>query len=120
MSLGRKIFVLAAILFLLPCCGGGSGGGSEGGSSISVDTTGAIRLAWDASPDSSVVGYRVYYGNRSGIYQNHADTGPVANTPVNFTLTGLSKGLTYYLVVSAYDQYKDESDLSNEVSGVAR
>ena len=120
MSLGKKIFVLAAILFLLPCCGGGSGGGSEGGSSTSVDTTGAIRLAWDASPDSSVVGYWVYYGNRSGIYQGYADTGPIANTPVNFTLTGLAKGQTYYLVVSAYDQYKDESDFSNEVSGVAR
>jgi hypothetical protein len=115
-SLGKKIFVLAAIFFLLPCCGGGSGGGG----SSSVDTTGAMRLAWDASPDSSVVGYWVYYGDRSGIYQSYTDTGPVPNTPVNFTLTGLAKGQIYYLVVSAYDQYKNESDFSNEVSGVAR
>ena len=116
MSLGKKILALAAILFLLPCCGEGNGGGG----SVTADTTGTIRLAWDASPDSSVVGYWVYYGNRSGIYQSYADTGPVANTPVSYTLTGLAKGQTYYLVASAYDQYKNESDFSNEVSGVAR
>ena len=119
-SLGKKVFLLAAIFFLLPCCGGGSGGGSGGGDSITADTTGAMRLAWDASPDSSVVGYWVYYGDRSGIYQSYTDTGPVPDTPVNFTLTGLAKGQIYYLVVSAYDQYKNESDFSNEVSGVAR
>ena len=120
MSLGKRIFVLAVIFFLLPGCGGGSGGGSGGGGSTTADTTGTIRLAWDASPDSSVVGYWVYYGTGSGIYQGYADAGPVSNTPVNFTLTGLAKDQTYYLVVSAYDQYKNESDFSNEVSGVAR
>ena len=35
-------------------------------------------------------------------------------------LRSLAKGQTYYFVVSAYDRYKDESDFSNEVSGVAR
>jgi hypothetical protein len=118
MILVRKVFVMAVILFLLPCCGGG--GGSGGSGSAAVDTTGAIRLAWDASPDSSVGGYWVYYGDRSGIYQSYADTGAVSTTPVSFTLTGLAKGQTYYIVVSAYDPYRDESDFSNEVSGVAR
>ena len=120
MNFGKKILAITAILLLLPCCGGGNGGGSGGGTSVNADTSGAIRLAWDASPDSSVVGYWVYYGNSPGIYQHHVDTGPVANTPVSYTLTGLAKGQTYYIVVSAYDQYKDESDFSNEVSGVAR
>ncbi len=120
MILGKKISALAVILLLLAGCGGGGGGGSSGGGSATADTTGTIRLAWDASPDTSVVGYWVYYGNGSGIYQSYADTGPAASSAVNFTLTGLAKGQIYYLVVSAYDQYKNESDFSNEVSGVAR
>ena len=119
MSLGKGIIILALILFLLPCCGGG-GGSSGDDTTVTADTTGAIRLAWDASPDSSVAGYRVYYGTNSGIYHSHVDTGPVAGTEVNFTLAGLAKGQTYYIVVSAYDQYSDESAFSNEVSGMAR
>jgi hypothetical protein len=119
MLTGKKTLALAVILFMLPCCGGG-GGSSGGGSTGTADTMGAIRLAWDASNDTSAVGYRVYYGNSPGIYQHCADPGPVASTPVSYTLTGLAKGQTYYIAVSAYDQYKDESNLSNEVSGVAR
>jgi hypothetical protein len=122
MSLGNRIIILTLILFMLPCCGGGGGGGGSSGegSTVTADTSGAIRLAWDASPDSSVAGYRVYYGRNSGIYQNHVDTGPVTGAEVNFTLTGLDKGQTYYIVVSAYNQHEDESDFSNEVGGVAR
>ncbi len=121
MGSGKRIIVLSLIILaLLPSCGGGGGGGGGGSSSAALDTSGAIRLTWDASPDPSVVGYWVYYGTSSGIYQNYADTGPVSNTPLNFTLTGLAKGHTYCIVVSAYDQYRDESDFSNEVSGVAR
>ncbi len=97
-----------------------AGGGGGGSSSVALDTSGAIRLTWDASPDPSVVGYWVYYGTRPGIYQNYADTGAVSNSSVSYTLTGLARGQTYYIVVSAYDQYRDESDFSNEVSGTAR
>ena len=121
MSLGKRIIILFLSLFLLPSCGGGGGGTSpEGGSTVPADTTATIRLTFDASSDSSVVGYWVYYGTRSGIYQNRADTGPQSSSPVNYTLTGLAKGQTYYIAVSAYDPHKNESGFSNEVSGVAR
>jgi hypothetical protein len=36
------------------------------------------------------------------------------------TLRDLSRGQTYYIAVTAYDRYRNESDFSNEVSGVAR
>jgi hypothetical protein len=51
---------------------------------------------------------------------NLADTSPVASTPMNFTLRGVAKGQTYYIVVSAYHQYKDQKDFSTEVTGVAK
>lgn len=110
----RAVILGFLALFLMAChfggCGGGGGGGSEPGS---------INLAWDASSDPTVTGYWVYYGSRSGIYENYQDTGPVSSNPVTYTLTGLTKGQSYYIVVTAYDQYRNESDFSNEVSGTA-
>ena len=115
----KRYFFLFIFLVLLPSCGGGGGGG-DGGGTAAVDNSGTISLAWDASPDASAVGYWVYYGTSSGIYRARADTGRVTGNTVEYTLTGLSRGQVYYLVVSAYDHYRNESDFSNEVSGVAR
>jgi hypothetical protein len=69
-----------------------------------------------------VVGHMVYYGTRPGTYENSADAGstPSPGTTVSFTLRGLSKGQTYYIAVTAYDQYRNESDFSNEVTGLAK
>ena len=112
----RAVILGFLALFLLACTFGGcTGGGGGGGGS----DPGGINLAWDASSDPTVTGYWVYYGSRSGIYENYQDTGPVSSNPVSYTLTGLTKGQTYYIVVTAYDQYRNESDFSNEVSGTA-
>lgn len=35
---------------------------------ISSFAAGNVTPAWDASPDASVVGYKVYYGPASGAY----------------------------------------------------
>jgi hypothetical protein len=115
---GFFIFGFLALFLLISNCGGGGGGG--GSSPPPADTSGTIKLAWDASPDSAVTGYWVYYGTRSGIYENYRDTGSVSSNPVSFTLTGLAKGQTYYIAVTAYDTYRNESDFSNEVSGAAK
>jgi hypothetical protein len=116
----KRFLILGLLAFFLLTChcgGGGNGGGGGGGGS---DTSGTIKLAWDASSDPSVTGYWVYYGTQSGIYENYKDTGPVSSNPVSFTLTGLASGQTYYLVVTAYDTYRNESDFSNEVNGSAK
>ena len=115
---GFFIVGFLALFLLSSNCGGGGGGGA--GSSLPADTSGTIKLAWDASPDSAVTGYWVYYGTRSGIYENYRDTGSVSSNPVSFSLTGLAKGQTYYIAVTAYDTYRNESDFSNEVSGAAK
>jgi Purple acid Phosphatase, N-terminal domain len=116
-----SILLILSVSVLLTChgCGGGGGGG---GSSGGGDTSGSINLAWEASSDSAVVGHMVYYGTRPGTYENSADAGstPSPGTTVSFTLRGLSKGQTYYIAVTAYDQYRNESDFSNEVTGLAK
>lgn len=77
---------------------------------------GASRtLSWTAVPDSSVLGYKVYWGTDSHSYEANGDAGP---NPT-YTVTGLSAGTTYFFAVSAYSS-GGESGLSDEVSGVAQ
>lgn len=124
----KPFFALLMVLSLLVSyCGEGGGGGSggvagEGGVSGSGDG-GAIGLAWDASTDQRVTGYLVYYGMTSGNYEHRADAGmgdPTSDGGISYTLTGLTSGQTYYIAVTAYDNAQGESDLSNEVSGIAK
>lgn len=73
---------------------------------------GKIRLAWDASRDTTVTGYRVYYGGQSGNYTNSANVGSVLAA----TITGLEEGVKYYFACHAYDASGMESIPSNEAS----
>jgi len=122
------ILLILSVSALLIChgCGGGGGGGSSGSSGSPGnppvgDTSGSINLAWEASSDSAAVGHWVYYGTAS-FYENKRDVGPTPGPgiTVSYTLGGLSKGQTYYIAVTAYDQHQTESDFSNPVSGVAK
>lgn len=69
-----------------------------------------IALAWDASPDASVTGYRIYYGAASGNYTNSVAVGLVTNATVN----GLLGGMKYFFAATAFNAVV-ESDFSNEV-----
>lgn len=71
-----------------------------------------ISLAWDPSPDPTVIGYNVYYGTVSGNYTNIVSAGNSSTASV----TGLIEGQTYYFAVTAYDAAGLESVFSNEVS----
>ena len=74
-----------------------------------------IKLAWDANTESDLGGYKIYYGTSSKSYGNSIDVENVTT----FTLTGLTQGQSYFIVVTAYDTSNNESGYSNEVSGVA-
>jgi fibronectin type 3 domain-containing protein len=74
-----------------------------------------IRLAWDPSFTPNVLGYKIYYGKASKIYDKSIKVGNV-NT---YTLRGLNRGQTYYIAATAYDKSGRESHFSNEVKGVA-
>ena len=71
-----------------------------------------VTLEWNASPDSSVAGYFIYYGVESRSYTNKTDVG---NTTMA-TLFGFVPGVTYYFTTTAYNILGLESDYSNEVS----
>jgi len=61
----------------------------------------SVALLWDPSPSPDVVGYAVYYGTASGVYTTRLDAG--TNTVA--TINGLTEGLTYFFVVTSYDEY---------------
>jgi hypothetical protein len=74
--------------------------------------TQSVILAWDPSPDPTVVGYNAYYGSDSGVYTNRIDVGNVTSV----VISNLSQGITYYFAVTAYNGAGLESDPSAEVS----
>ena len=71
----------------------------------------AVTVAWNASADTAVAGYRLYEGVSSRTYTNSVDVG----NATSFTITGLAGGTTYYFAVTAYDAQGLESDFSDEV-----
>jgi hypothetical protein len=70
-----------------------------------------VNLAWDPSPDASVIGYKVYYGDASGQYQWVKD----ARANFSYTVTGLSEPEPYYFAVTAYSD-SEESGYSKELA----
>lgn len=72
----------------------------------------SVTLAWDASPDPTVVGYDVYYGVASGTYTNMINVGDVTSA----TIGGLVIGVTYYFAATTYDASGNESGYSGEIS----
>jgi hypothetical protein len=72
----------------------------------------SVNLAWNASLDPNVIGYRIYSGVASDTYTNKVDVGNVTNT----TIPSLVAGVTYYFAATAYDSFGQESGFSNEAS----
>ncbi len=69
-------------------------------------------LVWDRCLDPEVIGYRLYYGNASRDYLPAVEVGNQTTCKVD----GLVEGIPYFFAVTAYDQYGNESDYSEEVS----
>lgn len=67
-----------------------------------------LVLAWNPSPDPTVVGYVVYYGTSSTNFTTRIDVG----TNTTYTVTGLQPGITYYFAVSDYNSLGIESEPS--------
>lgn len=69
-------------------------------------------LAWNPSISTNVVGYKIYYGLASGVYNNTISVG----NSTNVTITGLIAGTTYYFAATAVDALGVESPFSNVTS----
>src|SRR5574339_487144 len=74
----------------------------------------AQALAWDASPDADVTGYRVVYGSQSGAYTAQVDVGNV----LSYRPSGFDWSLKRYFAVLAYNSSGLTSSLSNEAQWV--
>ncbi|MBT4359518.1 MAG: T9SS type A sorting domain-containing protein [Candidatus Marinimicrobia bacterium] len=72
-----------------------------------------IDLAWNESTIGDIAGYRIYYTTNAngGTYDDTLDVGLVTS----YTLSGLSAGYDYTIVVTCYDTDGNESWYSNEV-----
>jgi len=75
-----------------------------------------IRLGLEPDTEGDLAGYVIYYGTASRSYRWMVDVGNVTT----YTLTGLTPGVTYFIAATAYDTSDNESDFSNEVSGMGR
>jgi hypothetical protein len=73
-----------------------------------------VTLGWSASPDPTVVGYYLYYGTTSGIYDNKIDVG----TNTTYTVSGLVEGSTNYFTATSYTPARVESSNVAQVSYV--
>jgi hypothetical protein len=82
------------------------------GLSVTLPGPYSVALAWDRSPDSSVTGYRVYYGTASGKYTNSVTVGNVTTN----TVPGLEAGVTYFFAIIGFTASGIESASSNEIS----
>jgi hypothetical protein len=71
----------------------------------------SVTLAWNPSFSTNVVGYNVYCGLASGVYNSLESV-----TGTNTTITGLAAGTTYYFAATAVDALGVESQFSNETS----
>jgi hypothetical protein len=70
-----------------------------------------VELAWDPSPDPSVVGYNVYWGVASRVYTNELCAGNVTNAVIG----GLQEGVTCFLSVTACSSLGLESFFPGEI-----
>lgn len=81
-----------------------------GGSNSLMLTWAAPTTNVDGSPLNDLAGYRLYYGTQPGNYSNVLNVGDFTSAQ----LSDLGSG-TWYLAVTAYDTYGNESDFSNEI-----
>lgn len=97
--------------------------GSDPTSSASTPTVGLVKLAWEAPVArsdgtpiamSEIAGYRIRYGTSPGSYGSSVTVSDAYST--SYTLGSLTRGKTYYFVVTALDVQGGESSNSNEVS----
>ena len=75
-----------------------------------------LNLAWDPSPDASVVGYRLYYGHASRAYGSMIDVG----NQLARSVPDLDDTQNYFFAVTAYVATGVESAFSNEVFAAAQ
>ena len=112
--INNMVFAILMITFSLLTVGCGDVASIE-----DMDTGGgnSLMLSWaapttneDGSPLSDLAGYKLYYGTQPGQYSNVVNVGDFTSAEIGELAAG-----TWYLAVTAYDIYGNESGFSNEI-----
>lgn len=77
-----------------------------------------VTFQWDKNTESDLAGYKIYSSATSGSGYTEIKDVLVADCPASpcqATVTGIVDG-TWYFVVTAYDNYGNESGYSNEIT----
>src|SRR5688572_10911709 len=99
-SRAARIFAVVVLLLLV------TAGGAES----------SITVAWDATPEPGVTGYRVYVGTSSGIY---LETYDVDANQTLFVYAPTAAAVRYYFAVASIGAGEVVGPVSEEVSGIA-
>ncbi|NIQ15873.1 MAG: hypothetical protein GTO02_16200 [Candidatus Dadabacteria bacterium] len=114
----RKFFAALIFLFVIFSFFSSCGGDWKGFDSVSSPSdVGAAKLYWtipylssDATLSNTPSGFIIYFGNTPGHYRYSINVGNVTE----YTINSLSSG-TWYFALTSYDNWGNESALSNEL-----
>lgn len=111
-SLG--LILVAVVGTTLGGCTGGGGSDSAPPAAQAPVATASLTFQWDPVAVSDLAGYKIYRSTTPGIYGSPIATLSASTT--TYQMTNLTKGVTYFFAISAYDTNGNESAFSNEQS----
>ena len=106
--------IVAVVGAVLGGCTGGGGSDSAPPVTQNSAATASLTFQWDPVSVSDLAGYKIYRSTTAGIYGSPIATLSASTT--TYQMTNLTKGVTYFFAVSAYDTNGNESPFSNEQS----
>lgn len=109
-----SVLLLVAVGTVLASCTGGGGGDSAPPAAQAPAATASLTFQWDPVAVSDLAGYKIYRSTTAGSYGASIAVLPASAT--TYQMTNLTKGVTYFFAVSAYDTNGNESLFSSEVS----
>ncbi len=89
--------------------------------SPAIASVSSVNFSWIPNSASNIAGYKIYYGTISGgAYPNSVDIRTNIPDPndgrIYGTVSGLTDGITYYFVCTAYNDTGQESAYTSEVA----
>jgi hypothetical protein len=81
---------------------------------LDPETGARLQVSWTASPETDLKQYEVRYGTEPGVYPNVSSPGKNSST----VISGLTNGVTYYVVITATNTSDLTSAFSAERTGV--